>query len=73
MQEMTREFKNKFLILQSVMDTKKDMTELVDALTDHVLAKWNERYEEKYALKSRAEKAFFEQEKVNVMNSKEIN
>jgi hypothetical protein len=55
------------------MDTKKDMTELVDALTDHVLAKWNERYEEKYALKSRAEKAFFEQEKVNVMNSKEIN
>ena len=54
------------------MDTKKDMTELVDALTEYVLDKWNQRYEEKFCLKMRFEKTFTEQERVNILTNKEI-
>jgi uncharacterized membrane protein len=60
------------MILQSVLDTKKDMTELIDTVTEYVLIKWDERNEEKFSTKLRAEKAFYEQEKHNVMTSKEI-
>jgi len=69
---MSREFKNKFLILKSVMDTKKDMSELVDALTEYVIDKWSLRYEDKYCLKIRSDKTYNEQERVNIITNKEI-
>ena len=71
-QGQIKEFRAKFQILQSVFDTRTDLSDLVDTLTEYVLDKWEERNSTRFCEKKTTGKIVDELEAQNLMKGKDI-